>query len=469
MPRLGTFRGRLRSVQRIVDCSSQCTSRRFSSHSSSSNTHEKSRFFESFARFRSTKYTLSTLAAITTLTTTSALWGTSAALCDGPKSQIYTWGFNQYGQLGLGDEENAGTPTMIDSLPDTLEISDISCGIDQTAILSRSGQLFTWGRGQDARLGHGSSGGVNETAPRLVDELSGKRVVSVSNGFMHMACVTDDGAVYTWGKGTYSQLGHDGKGEYPQRVESLLENGVKCVKVACGRYHTVALTDDGKCYAWGGYKSGETGTGHKKTCRSPSPVIDLPSDDPVVDVVCGQAFTMFLTKKGSVYSCGSNDQGQTGHGGARERYQLTPTKIMKLTNIVSLAAGHFHSIAVNNEGEVFAWGRNREGQLGVGDTQNRTTPVKIASFSAPAGCKVAKVAAGGGHSAIVCEKTSRSGRPKLFLFGQGRHGQIGRGDRVESMAAYRAEPVEVDYFDSIDDCQVATVALGGKHSAVLCL
>ncbi len=78
----------------------------------------------------------------------------------------------------------------------------ISCGADQTAVVTKDGELFVFGRGQDSRLGSGESAGVNETLPILVEELRGEKVVYVDAGYMHMGAITDDGVLWTWGKNT---------------------------------------------------------------------------------------------------------------------------------------------------------------------------------------------------------------------------------------------------------------------------
>ena len=84
--------------------------------------------------------------------------------------KVYSWGFNRYGQLGVGSENNANLPTEVDGLDD-MGVVFISCGSEQTAALTADGKVYTFGRGQDARLGHGETSGSNETYPRLVVEL----------------------------------------------------------------------------------------------------------------------------------------------------------------------------------------------------------------------------------------------------------------------------------------------------------
>merc|ERR1712228_34177 len=297
--------------------------------------------------------------------------------------------------------------------------------------------------------------------PRLVEELEDKRVIHIDAGYGHMAAVTDAGEVYTWGKNTYSQLGHSNS-QYPNPVIGLIEKGIKATKVCCVRYHTVVLTDKGEVWAWGGWKSGETGTGKKRTTAEPTQVSSL-GNKKIIDIKAGQYFTLFLSEDGSLYACGAGDQGQTGQGSSNERFHVTPTKINNVQNVKRIAAGQFHSICSDADGNVYTFGLNREGQLGHGDTQNRTVPTQV---SMPDGLRVIDVAAGGGHSACIVEDVKKR-KKQLWIFGRGRHGQIGRANNVGSVAANRPLPVVVDFFDDLK-CGLEQVVLGTNHSAVLC-
>ena len=285
----------------------------------------------------------------------------------------------------------------------------------------------------------------------------------IDAGYGHMAAVTDNGEVYTWGKNTYSQLGHDNSA-YPNIVQSLSEKGIKATKVCCGRYHTVVLTDKGDVYAWGGWKSGETGTGNKRTTAEPTQVSSL-GNRKIIDIKAGQDFTLFLSEDGSLYACGAGDQGQTGQGSSSQRFHVSPTLVNNVKNVSKIAAGQFHSICSDTDGNVFTFGLNREGQLGHGDTQNRLVPTQILQLSDD-NLRVIDVAAGGGHSACIVEDV-KSRNKQLYIFGRGRHGQIGRGNQVGSVAANRPLPVVVDFFDDMK-CGLEQIVLGTNHSAVLC-
>lgn len=100
---------------------------------------------------------------------------------------VYSWGRGEDGQLGLGDTSDQHRPVPIDALQDK-RIVQIACGSGHTVVLTEEGEVFTWGRGDDGRLGHGDNGW--KFVPRLVEELRGKSVRQVTCGSYHTAAVT---------------------------------------------------------------------------------------------------------------------------------------------------------------------------------------------------------------------------------------------------------------------------------------
>lgn len=241
------------------------------------------------------------------------------------------------------------------------------------------------------------------------------------------------------------------KTKYPAKVE--MEH--KASDVSCGRNHTLVLTEDGKVVSFGGDRDGCTGHGSKKGNRDPRVIQGL-SDKQITQVAAGEDFSVFLDAEGVVYTCGASDYGQTGLGRGG-RYVTTPTAVRGLLGVpvTKIAAGQYHCLALTASGQVFSWGFNKDGQLGHKDNFHRSSPVQIASTLE--GVVVKDIFAGGGHSAVVTDSS-------VYLFGRGRSGQLGCADKVESIAAYRAEP-QMNTF--LANKNVLQVALGADHSACL--
>eukprot|EP00937_MAST-01D_sp_MAST-1D-sp2_P006793 g6793.t1 len=363
---------------------------------------------------------------------------------------VYSFGSCRFGQLGVGSEAEAmAKPTLSEYLQDH-DVRRVSAGGDSSGVVTADGSVFTFGCGGNSRLGHGAALGTpNQAVPQLVEGLRGKVVASLAVGEYHMAALTEEGEVLTWGKARAPQLGHaDAARGCPDTV--ALPGGARVARVACGRQQTVAVTEAGEVYSWGQGHEGALGHGVKTNESRPRLVEGLKGKR-VVDVACGREFTLALTSAGELWSWGGNDYGQLGQGHS-VRYQRAPLRVAALQQrVVAVAAGEFHAAALGADGSLYTWGQGKEGQLGHGTRDSVSLPRLVEGFEG----KAADVDCGGGHTAVV--DTQR----RLWLFGRGRSGQLGRGDQLESIAAGRADPTLVE---ALTKQQVTAVGLGRDHT-----
>jgi alpha-tubulin suppressor-like RCC1 family protein len=176
------------------------------------------------------------------------------------------------------------------------------------------------------------------------------------------------------------------------------------------------------------------------------------ADQKIRKVAAGANFSMFLTEEGKVFTCGKSDYGAVG---SPERYIHQPSIVPMLRNktIVDIAAGLYHAAVCTDDGSMYTFGLNKDGQLGI-DTISVFNPVpqKVHLLER----EIVKVAAGGGHTACLTADGA------LYIWGRGRDGQMGRADHLESIAAVRTLPVELDAFQGVTDVQ-----LGGDFSIVV--
>lgn len=143
-------------------------------------------------------------------------------------------------------------------------------------------------------------------------------------------------------------------------------------KIASGQQHTLALTTCGKVFGWGDPDSGKIGrmvnTRNKnQNCMK----MEKTSAKNAVDIFCGNMHSFYINDKNQVFAWGLNNRGQLGIGNLFDCSQ--PTRVKDLDPfegdyVVELAGGEHHSIARTLEGRVYCWGLNDEGQLGIGDT-----------------------------------------------------------------------------------------------------
>ncbi|XP_026528408.1 probable E3 ubiquitin-protein ligase HERC3 [Notechis scutatus] len=195
-------------------------------------------------------------------------WHCLALAADG---QFFAWGQNNYGQLGLGKEfPSQDTPQRVRSL-DGVPLSQVAAGGAHSFALSLSGAVFGWGKNTSGQLG--LSDEKDRESPCHVKLLRTQKVVYISCGNDHTAVLTKSGGVFTFGAGSCGQLGHDSLNDEvnPRRVLELM--GSEVSQIACGRQHTLAFVpSSGMIYAFGCGTKGQLGTGHICSFKCPSPV-----------------------------------------------------------------------------------------------------------------------------------------------------------------------------------------------------
>ena len=237
-------------------------------------------------------------------------------------------------------------------------------------VLTRDGDVFTWGMGYDGQLGHGNTDDQN--VPKRVEGLT--NVTDIAAGGAHSLAVGEGGAVYTWGYNEHGQLGLGDHGDGTNRhvpTEVPGVNGV--VAVAAGSYHSFALSRDGTVMACGENDDGQLGLGDTDDRDTFTVVAGLRG---VVDIDAGDSHTIAVTAEGGLYTWGKGRA--MGHGGDDETQRLVPTKVtgggIDEAVVVQVAAGTDHSMALTASGELYAWGKGDSGQLGHGDKENLAVP-----------------------------------------------------------------------------------------------
>eukprot|EP00904_Undaria_pinnatifida_P009747 jgi/Undpi1/5902/HiC_scaffold_2.g01176.m1 len=306
--------------------------------------------------------------------------------------EIFTWGRGGFGRLGHGNREPADSPKRIEAL-EGIPCVQVACGFAYTAAVTASGELYTWGAGENGRLGLGDV--EDRHTPSRVEGLHSK-VKEVYAGSVHSCVLTRQGTVYAFGKHEYT--GHGDKEDVLEPRLILTFSGgsealVRQISVGPGGYHTMALTCQGQVYAWGHNRVAQLGIGNSFTVpRNMEGAYFLPNPQLVeslvgmniVKVVAGWGHSAALTMDGQLYVCGRNYQGQLGLGSPQgfpqnERghpFQADFCLIEKLQHlkIRQIACGGEHSVAVSESGEVWSFGAGHKGQLGHESTTREDFP-----------------------------------------------------------------------------------------------
>uniref|UniRef100_A0A3Q2UUT5 RCC1-like domain-containing protein n=1 Tax=Haplochromis burtoni TaxID=8153 RepID=A0A3Q2UUT5_HAPBU len=230
--------------------------------------------------------------------------------------QLYTWGQDCRGQLGLGTRKSVcRSPQHVPSLS-AIPVIQVAAGGDQSFALSVSGGVFSWGRNDCGQLGLGDTKGTSVCrSPQHVPSLSAIPVIQVAAGGDQSFALSVSGGVFSWGRNDCGQLGlGDTKGtQYvnsPQHVRSL--SAIPVVQVAAGGEQSFALSVSGGVFSWGRNDCGQLGLGDTQDRHTPTPVHYL-NMKKTVSISCGKDHTAALTKDGAVFTFGSGQYGQLGH------------------------------------------------------------------------------------------------------------------------------------------------------------
>jgi len=238
--------------------------------------------------------------------------------------ELFTFGYESNGQLGHGGTQHESVPRLVEALAGKLVIG-AAAGQYHTAAWTEEGELFTFGNGGSGVLGHG--GDQNEHVPRLVEALVGKKVIGVAAGEDHTAVWTEEGELFTFGDGFYVILGHGGKETelVPRLVEALA--GKKVIGASAGCTHTAVWTEEGEIFTFGRGSHGKLGHGGQENELVPR-LVEVLAGKKVIGASAKSQHTAVWTDAGELFTFGRGSHGQLGHGGTQ--YERVPRLIEAL-------------------------------------------------------------------------------------------------------------------------------------------
>ncbi|XP_050375188.1 PH, RCC1 and FYVE domains-containing protein 1 [Argentina anserina] len=335
---------------------------------------------------------------------------------------VFIWGEGINGGTLGGNADRTGSSVayrMDALLPKALESTmvidaqGIACGSRHIVLVTRQGETFSWGEESGGRLGHGVEADVSH--PKLIGNLSGRNVELVACGEYHTCAVTFSGELYTWGDGTnnFGLLGHGSEVSHwmPKKVSGHME-GIHVSYISCGLWHTATVSSDGRLFTFGDGSFGALGHGDHSSTSTPREVETLRGMR-TARVACGAWHTAAVVDI-------LNDSSRPEDSGN------------------------------STSGKLYTWGDGDKGLLGHGDETSRLAPECVATLIDKNFCQVAC-----GHSLTVSLTTSG----QVYTMGSTAYGQLG------SPSANGKVPTLVE--GKIADRLVEEIACGSCHVAVL--
>uniref|UniRef100_A0A8C6BVV8 HECT and RLD domain containing E3 ubiquitin protein ligase 4 n=1 Tax=Monodon monoceros TaxID=40151 RepID=A0A8C6BVV8_MONMO len=371
------------------------------------------------------------------------------------------WGNASFGQLGLGgiDEEIVLEPRKSDFFINK-KVRDVGCGLRHTVFVLDDGTVYTCGCNDLGQLGHEKS----RKKPEQVVALDAQNIVAVSCGEAHTLALNDKGQVYAWGLDSDGQLGLLGSEEcirVPRNIKSLSD--IQIVQVACGYYHSLALSKASEVFCWGQNKYGQLGLGIDCKKQASPQLIKSLLGIPFMQVAAGGAHSFVLTLSGAIFGWGRNKFGQLGLNDENDRYVPNLLKSLRTQKIVYICCGEDHTAALTKEGGVFTFGAGGYGQLGHNSTSHEINPRKVFELM---GSIVTQIACGRQHTSAFVPSSGR-----IYSFGLGGNGQLGTGSTSNRKSPFTVKGNWFPYngqcppdFDSEEYFCVKRIFSGGDQS-----
>jgi len=390
-------------------------------------------------------------------------------------SHVIAWGWNNGGRLGTGNDADPGFPVKVAQSMST-GVFAIAAGLLHSLIVKVECTMAAWGSNKNGQL---AADAIDSSAVAITPFLPASAEVfhltAPAGGLGHSLALKLGAPtsstnsigyishVMAWGLNASGQLGDDtNKDRYyavPVSGPLSVDTFIAVKAIAAGRAHSLALTTDGKVWAWGLNTSGQLGDGTKQKRAKPVQVKGPGGDGyllQIVAIAAGGAHSLALHADGTVWAWGSNAWGQLGDGSTDGRTlpAIVPGGFMK-----AVAAGRWHSLALQAGGKVRAWGKGDRGQLGNSFPLDSLVPVEVKGLASGGLKKM--IAAGEEHSlALRADGT-------VWAWGANDRGQLGDDTSTDRLVPVKVLSQEWEGSAIEDLGNIVVIAGGGRHSLAL--
>jgi alpha-tubulin suppressor-like RCC1 family protein len=361
---------------------------------------------------------------------------------------LYTWGNNQFGQLGLNNRSNSYSPNRVGSLNTW---TDVSSGSQHITAIRNNGTLWSWGaNSSDGQLG--INDGTNRSSPTQVGALTNWSKIYIGGNFS--LAIKVDGTLWSWGRNDSGQLGQDNQttATSPKQVGT----DTTWVKAAAGPRSEVsqfdgtaaAIKSDGTLWTWGTNRNGQLGLNSRSNYANVSP--NQVGGTTWKEISSG-LHVLAIKTDGTLWAWGNGTSGRLGLNSVTSR--SSPVQVGTNTNWLSASAGATFSLAIKTDGTLWAWGSNGNSQLGDVTTINKSSPTQIGTDTNWS-IATANDIAEGLQSCALALKTNAT----LWTWGGNTNGQLGLGGNNTTQSPTQVGSLDTWITGNIGGVQGAGIA-----------
>jgi alpha-tubulin suppressor-like RCC1 family protein len=284
---------------------------------------------------------------------------------------VWAWGWNAFGQLGNGSTNDASTPVQVSGLSNVVAISGRAY---HCLALKSDGTVWGWGWNTSGQLGIGSAAPAGVTSPVQVIGLTNPATISA--GYTTSLALMSNGTLLTWGTDRKGEMGQTNPNVFSYHPIPVL--GISnVVSVSDDFQEPEALTSDGTIWMWGWNNLGQLGNGNTNDQHIPARVLNL--TNMIFAGATGDRNNCAIRADHTVWTWGRNFNGQLGIGTADQNAHPLPVQVPPFgkANVILVQTPDWHSLALEADGTLWGWGANDHGQLGNGGTDDAYSPTPV--------------------------------------------------------------------------------------------
>jgi len=405
---------------------------------------------------------------------------------------IYTWGRGDCGQLGLGEasETTTALPQILEPLRGK-DIISLAAGLFHSAGITSDGEIYAWGANEEGQCARKEPGAEQVVTPTRIEVLENFKISGAACGATHTIAVSDDGGIFGFGAADFGQLGvgqvSSSKILQPKACRALKEVG-PITRAAAGGNHSLFLETSGMVYVTGDASFGALGIGNNsnstgnenKRARNDGDIARSTNVDTgrgvqsvfspvelfrlwpvgVCQIAAGDAHSAALTVDGTVFTWGRGKSGALGTGHFQNLFEPAQIRALSGKFIKQITCGSDHTVALTQEGHVYASGAGKYGATGLGHSDSVCTPQRMAGLEQETEVvKVVQVSAEGRHTLLLTQGN------EVWATGSNEHGQCGQQKHKSSSTDMQNSTRKEEMVDEDEQVVLVPRPLAGLPSS----